>query len=96
MKLDYNLLTKKEQGLLKDITKRARDTGLLLGDSTDLQMDIIATHQNGTPLDFQKLFNFDAFNFIHDILGIQRELNRRTGKLEYFLPRCAVPEVVMA
>lgn len=96
MTLDLNLLSKEEKGLLNDILKRAKDTGLLLGDRTDLEMDLLATHQNGTPLDFQKLFNFNAFNFIHDILGIQRELNRSTGKLAFFLPRAARPEEVNA
>lgn len=55
----------------------------------DTTMDILATHLNGCPLDFQKLIDADDFNFIHDVFGIQRHLNRKTGKLKNcFLPRC--------
>ena len=42
------------------------------------------------PLDLSALFEFDDSNFIHDITGIARHMNRSTGQLENcFLPRCS-------
>lgn len=64
-------------------------------DKLSLFMDLHATHTNGCPLDFNKLLSFDDFDFYHDILGIRKNLNRDTKKLEnVFLPRCAVPNAV--
>jgi hypothetical protein len=58
----------------------------------EIEMDIIACHNNGCPLDFNKLLGAPEFDFAHDILGIRRHINRTTGKLERcFLPRCASP-----
>jgi hypothetical protein len=57
----------------------------------DLEMDIQVAHSNGNPLDFKKLLSFDDVNFLHDIDGIRRNLNRETGELEdCFLPRCSL------
>jgi hypothetical protein len=56
----------------------------------DIVMDLEATHNNGCPLDLEKMLAFDSFNFMHDIHGINQNINRETGKLENcFLPRCA-------
>lgn len=58
-----------------------------------LLMDLSACHSNGCPLDFERLEQADDFNLMHDVGGIHRHINRRTGKLENcFLPRCAKPE----
>jgi hypothetical protein len=55
-----------------------------------LSMDLDAANSNGCPMDFEKLFSFDDFNFWHDIHGIQRNINRTTGKVENcFSPRCS-------
>lgn len=82
-------VTKEESLLAAKIANRAR----LLGDprsTVDIAMDIEATHANGCPLDLEKLYEFDDFNFKHDIYGIARHIDRRTGKLtRCFLPRCA-------
>ena len=41
-------------------------------------------------LDLDRLAAFKDFDFMHDMSGIARHINRETGKLEdYFLPRCA-------
>jgi hypothetical protein len=59
----------------------------------DLNMDVTATHCNGTPLDLEKLLAFDEFNVAHDIYGIMDCIDRNTGKLTSgFLPRCAKHE----
>lgn len=51
-------------------------------------MNVAAAHANGCQIDLEKLLNFDSFNFLHDMLGIERHLNKDTGKLEnFFIPR---------
>lgn len=81
-------------------TKReARDIGMARDravgisknlEALDVEMDLTATNANGCPLDLAKLLAFDDFNFMHDIYGIARHLNRRTGVLgDCFRPRCA-------
>jgi hypothetical protein len=60
-------------------------------------LDITACHCNGCPLDLKKLFQADAFDFLHDVVGINRSLDRDTGKLTgFFLPRCSAPEGAVA
>lgn len=57
----------------------------------DLTMDMTACHLNGCALDFQKLLGFDDFNFMHDIYGISKNIDRTTGKVENcFAPRSAL------
>lgn len=54
----------------------------------DIEMDVLATHCNGNPLRLNDLLKADDFNFLHDISGIARHLNRNTGKLKnLFSPR---------
>ena len=56
----------------------------------DALMDINAVHSNGCPLHLNDLLAADDFNFSHDVFGIRRHLDRRTGKLQdFFLPRYA-------
>ena len=57
-------------------------------DYLDTSMDIAACHCNGNPLQLGSLLDTDDSNFLHDILGINRHIDRRTGKLKNcFLPR---------
>lgn len=57
-------------------------------DSRDVTMSLTACHANGNPLDLECLFLADDSNFIHDVLGICRHINKKTGKLnDYFVPR---------
>lgn len=64
-------------------------------DGLDLRMDLEATHSNGCPLDFQKLLDAPEFDFVHDIGGIKRHLDRKTGALrDCFVPRCALSKAV--
>jgi len=61
-------------------------------DKRSLSMDLTACHLNGTPLKLEELLEADDFNFIHDVGGIRRHMDRRTGKLtDCFLPRFARP-----
>ena len=90
--------TLEEEQLLQDILDRAegfyksynRKGERLKLDRLEMEMDLVATHSNGCPLNFRSLINFDDFNFFHDLVGIQNNINRKTGKLDnHFLPRCA-------
>lgn len=77
-----------EKPLIDAIVKRAHKR--LGGDKLAMAMDITATHLNGTPLDLAALLAADGFDFLHDIVGICRHIDRRTGKLgDCFYPRYA-------
>lgn len=66
-------------------------------DGIDLRMDLDATHSNGCLLDFQMLLDAPEIDFIHDLGGIARHLDRETGALkDHFRPRCAKPEAEVA
>lgn len=55
----------------------------------DMIMDIEAAHEN-CPLDLEKLLNADDPNFYHDIIGIFKNLDRKSKILENcFVPRMA-------
>lgn len=55
----------------------------------DMMMDIEVVHQD-CPLALEKLLYADDTNFYHDIIGIFKNLNRKTKSLENcFVPRFA-------
>ncbi len=84
-----NWSTSKKDGTLIDkvVDRAVEEYGI---DKLHVRMDLIATHNTGCPLDFKKLLAFKKGSFGHDIHGINRFLNRDTGKLtQHFLPRCA-------
>lgn len=57
----------------------------------ELEMDITAVHCNGCQLRLRDLLASDDFNFVHDVFGIRRYLNRENGTLtQFFVPRFAV------
>lgn len=57
-------------------------------DRESLEMDLLATHANGNPMDFERLLDADPFNLLHDVVGIYRHLDRTTGQLNNcFCPR---------
>ena len=54
----------------------------------DIEMDITVTHLNGNQLDLVRLLNAGDMDFYHDMIGIQKNLNRSTGQLNNcFVPR---------
>lgn len=66
-------------------------------DMEALSMDIADLHVNGCPLDLDRFLAAELFNFVHDIAGIMRHLDRETGQLKNcFLPRFALPEAAHA
>jgi hypothetical protein len=90
--------TRDEFALIIQIVDRACRMDLLDDDATSLRMDLDVTHSNGCPLDLQKLLDAPDFDFQHDIIGIQRHLDREdlspTGGqlLNCWRPRCALPK----
>lgn len=86
-------VTTAELDLVAEIAGRARAvaSGLRIPYTHQtIVMDLIATHANGRPLDFERLRDFPDGDFAHDVFGIRRHLNRETGELrDCFLPRCA-------
>lgn len=87
-------VTKSDGDLIDRIVKRADDVAGQLGIEPipDLVMDLTACHANGTPLQLQELLDAPRTDFVHDVWGIHRHLNRETGRLEdHFLPRLARP-----
>ena len=69
----------------------AKDYDLKINKGTVI-MDLSACHSK-CELDFDKLATFDDPNLLHDVLGINKHLNRETYELENcFLPRCARKE----
>lgn len=84
---------REESDIIAEIAARA----VLMADKFEVEykradafMDISACHASGTPLRLRDLLDADDGNFGHDVFGIRRHLNRRTGALEdCFLPRFA-------
>lgn len=87
--IDWNAVTKEDSVKIRAITQRV----ISLCETKNFEhvsMDLTACHVSGNPLDLDKLAKFDAFDFIHDIAGIDRHLDRETGELRNcFLPRCS-------
>ena len=86
-------IPKEEMDLCAAIANRALTTAKELNikyDATTALMDIVGCHRNGCPLELQALLEAETFDFVHDVFGIRRHINRNTGHLENgFLPRCA-------
>jgi hypothetical protein len=85
-------LTPAEHKLVNAIVVRA--CSLLSDiDRLTLAMDITAVHANGCPLQLEEMLKGDTFDFVHDIDGIQRHIDRHTGQLkDFFEPRFAKPQ----
>ena len=82
-------MIKDEMLTITEIAKRADEKGLLMFDRMSLIMDIQAAHEQ-FKLKLDKLLEADDYNFSHDIVGIQQNINRKTKEIEnYFLPRYA-------
>ena len=59
-------------------------------DRITMHMDLIACHTHGCQLDLAKMIAANRSDLIHDIVGINRHLDRETGELrDCFLPRFA-------
>lgn len=86
-------VTDEQRDLIRKIAKRA-DTELYSDPDSvqqsrmDTEMDLCACIAQGVPLRLAELLAADAPHFGHDVGGIRRHIDRRTGKLgNGFLPR---------
>lgn len=84
---------KKDRRVIAEIVKRAAKIykeAKVKRDPVDIDMDVTACHVNGNPLDLPKLLAAPEFDFMHDIGGIAKHIDRETGELkDHFLPRCS-------
>lgn len=83
--------TKDKEVFLKivDIAKRAENKELLAFDRMSLIMDLESANEE-FDLRLDALLDADDFNFAHDIIGIQNNLDRKTKKMKnFFVPRYA-------
>jgi hypothetical protein len=67
---------------------QGRDLDGVARSKLEVVMDLSAAH-NACPLKLAELLGADDMNFAHDIGGIGRHLDRRTGELADFTPRYA-------
>lgn len=85
-----------DAALISQIVDRAERICQANGHALDrlsTTMDLTATHANGCPLDLAKLATADDLMVAHDVFGIARHLDRKTGKLrDFFDPRCSLPQ----
>jgi hypothetical protein len=83
-------VSKPDQELIFRIAERADEVGLISRRTypkITCVMDLTAVHTK-TPLRLNELLDADQFNFVHDIAGIARHLDRDTGNLGgFFTPR---------
>lgn len=86
-------MSKDEKVLIMKIAERADEMGLLMFDRISLVMDIEVAHAEvGLRLD--DFLNADDENFAHDVVGIQKHIDRHRKKLtDLFLPRYAKGEM---
>lgn len=93
--------TSDDKDLISQLAERAVACGLINPrrgySKITCVMDLTATHCNGNPLRLADLLAADDFNFMHDVCGIARHLDRDTGKLgDFFSPRFSAPEAKAA
>jgi len=82
--------THKEKNLITKIVKRAHQLHPNQFEHISLMMDVVACHNNDTPLDLKKLLTSDDSTFNHDIFGIVNNICRNTGTIQNcFLPKCS-------
>lgn len=74
----------------RHITTIMNLAGLTGTDRMDAEMDLIACHSNGCPLDFERMATGHMGEIFHDLVGISENLDRKTGLLtNNFTPRFA-------
>lgn len=84
-------VSKEDSKLIKQIVARATIHAVrhdVPYDKLGAEMDFTAVHANGCPLRLAELLAADDFNFVHDVFGIHRHIDRDTGDLKnFFSPR---------
>lgn len=88
-------ITDTDRAIVVQIADRAEAEGLIRGKAAPdhwyeretLEMDLTAANANGNPIDFSGLLAADGITFVHDIAGIAKHMDRKTGKMPRFRPR---------
>ncbi len=88
-------ITPENSAHLKTILDRVEADSELGFDRTSASMNLIATHNGGCPLDFERMAKAERLlDLLHDVYGIASCLDRETGELKgHFLPRFAARQV---
>jgi hypothetical protein len=104
MKVNFES-TDEELALIEKIVERAENVGYVRGrksrshwyTKTTMTLDLLAANANGNPMDFERMLATDDLNFLHDVAGIARHMNRETGKFnDFFSPRFTKHEMAHA
>ena len=75
--------------LINQILNRAEKEKLFQNDRFTLFLDLDCLSTKHL-IDLERLLKFDKQNFVHDLIGIQININRESKMLDnLFLPRCA-------
>lgn len=87
--INWLKVSKFETEIISKISMRAKALGYP-DDLITINMDITAAHI-ASPLKLDELLNADNENFMHDVFGIRKHINRKTGNLDgIFAPRFAL------
>ena len=80
-------MTKQDFELIFRIVDRADQMEIGIGDRMTRVMDIENAHKQ-FGLRLEDFLNAEPFDFVHDFVGIQAHIDRRTGTVgDFFLPR---------
>jgi len=80
--------TKEEDDLIEQIAERA--STISKADRITVQMDLTACIEGGCSLRLQDMLNANKANLLHDLAGINKNINHVTYKLDNnFWPRFA-------
>ena len=82
-------MKKENMQTIVKIVERADNMGLLMFDRLSLMMDMDCAAEKFN-LRLDDMLEADNFNFSHDVVGIQNNINRQTKEFEnFFVPRFA-------
>ena len=83
------MLNKQQYETIMEIIKRAETLGMVQGDRITALMDMEKATEKFN-LRLVDMLNSDNFNFVHDFVQIQNDINRQTGEFSgRFVPRFA-------
>lgn len=83
------MLDKEKMELTIEIVNRAEKLGLMQSDRMTALLDLEKATEHFN-LQLVDMLNADAFNFAHDFVQIQNDINRATGEFSNrFVPRFA-------
>ena len=81
------MLNKEQLALTMEIVNRSEKLGLMQGDKVTALIDLEKATERFN-LRLADMLNADDFNFSHDFVQIQNDINRATGEFSgRFLPR---------